>query len=136
MHRVTKELHFCYGHRLLNYNGKCRFLHGHNGIAVITLESDHLDSLGMVMDFTKIKTVMQSWIDQELDHKMILHQDDPLLPTLRSLNEPFYLLEVNPTAEHLAKLIFDYAQKQHFPVSEVSLWESPNSYATYRPTPI
>ena len=38
MFRVTKEIHFCYGHRLLNYAGKCRHLHGHNGTAVIALE--------------------------------------------------------------------------------------------------
>ena len=39
MYRVTREIHFCYGHRLLNYDGKCRHLHGHNGKAVITLEA-------------------------------------------------------------------------------------------------
>ena len=38
MFRVTREIFFCYGHRLLNYEGKCRHLHGHNGRAVITLE--------------------------------------------------------------------------------------------------
>ncbi len=135
MHRVTKELHFCYGHRLLQYEGKCRHLHGHNGVAVITLESETLDRLGMVMDFTKIKQVMQAWIDQELDHKMILHRDDPLLPALRAMGEPFYLLDVNPTAENLAKLIYDHAHQQDFPVVEVSLWESPHSFATYRAGP-
>lgn len=132
MHRVTKELHFCYGHRLLNYAGKCRHLHGHNGVAVITLESDTLDELGMVMDFSKIKQVMQAWIDSTLDHKMILHRADPILPTFQAMNEPFFLLDVNPTAENIAKLIFDQARAQGFPVAEVTLWETPNSYATYR----
>ena len=28
MYKVTREIHFCYGHRLLNYDGKCRHLHG------------------------------------------------------------------------------------------------------------
>ncbi len=37
--RVTREITFCYGHRLLEYNGKCRHLHGHNGRAVITLSA-------------------------------------------------------------------------------------------------
>ena len=37
MYRVTKEIRFCYGHRLLNYSGECRHLHGHNGLAEITL---------------------------------------------------------------------------------------------------
>mgnify|MGYP003412694764 FL=1 len=49
--RVTKEIHFCYGHRLLDYAGKCRHLHGHNGKAVVTLETAELDRLGMVIDF-------------------------------------------------------------------------------------
>ena len=83
MHRVTREIHFCYGHRLLNYSGKCRHLHGHNGTAVITIESEKLDALGMVVDFSEIKRVMQSWIDDNLDHKMILHRDDPILPTFQ-----------------------------------------------------
>lgn len=132
MHRVTRELHFCYGHRLLNYSGKCRHLHGHNGIAIIALESETLDPLGMVMDFSKIKKVMQSWIDTTLDHKMILHRDDPILPAFRQLGEPYFLMDVNPTAENLAKLIFLHARMQGFPVVEVSLWETPSSFATFR----
>ena len=38
MFRVTRQIDFCYGHRLLNYEGKCRYLHGHNGRAVIVIE--------------------------------------------------------------------------------------------------
>ena len=53
MFRVTREFHFCYGHRLLNYEGKCRYLHGHNGKAVITLEAPGLDKLGMVNEGVK-----------------------------------------------------------------------------------
>ena len=70
MHSVTREIHFCYGHRLLNYPGKCRNLHGHNGIAVITLESDSLDDLGMVVDFSLLKASIGVWIDTNLDHRM------------------------------------------------------------------
>jgi 6-pyruvoyltetrahydropterin/6-carboxytetrahydropterin synthase len=133
MYRVTREIFFCYGHRLLQYEGKCRHLHGHNGTAVISLEAPELDRLGMVMDFTRIKQVMQTWIDTTLDHKMLLHRDDPVIPSLKQLGEPFYLLDVNPTAENIARLIFDFAKQQGFPVVEVTLWETENSYATYRP---
>jgi 6-pyruvoyltetrahydropterin/6-carboxytetrahydropterin synthase len=42
MYRVSKSVSFCYGHRLLNYQGKCQHLHGHNARAVITLESNEL----------------------------------------------------------------------------------------------
>jgi 6-pyruvoyltetrahydropterin/6-carboxytetrahydropterin synthase len=134
MFRVTREIHFCYGHRLLNYNGKCRNLHGHNGKALIVMESTELDRLGMVVDFSHIKKVVQSWIDDTLDHKMILHRDDPVLPDLRKQNEPVVVIDVNPTAENIAKLIFDYAQAQGLPVVEVTLWETENSFATYRPS--
>jgi 6-pyruvoyltetrahydropterin/6-carboxytetrahydropterin synthase len=133
MFQVTRELHFCYGHRLLEYDGKCRFLHGHNGRALITLEAGSLDNLGMVVDFSRIKQVLQTWIDEYLDHKMILHQNDPMLPHLRDMNEPFYLMDVNPTAENIAKLIFEQARIRGLPVVEVSLWETETSYATYRP---
>lgn len=132
MFRVTKEIHFCYGHRLLNYAGKCRNLHGHNGKAVVTLETPSLDALGMVVDFSAIKRTVGAWIDEELDHRMILHRDDPALPELRRLGEPVVVLDVNPTAENLAKLIFERVVAEGLPVTEVTLWETENSYATYR----
>ena len=48
MFQVTREIDFCYGHRLLNYEGKCKYLHGHNGRVVITIEAEKLDHRGMV----------------------------------------------------------------------------------------
>lgn len=135
MHRVTRELHFCYGHRLLNYDGKCRHLHGHNGRALITLESARLDPLGMVMDFGKLKAVVGTWIDQHLDHQMLLHRDDPMLPLLRGQGEPVFVLDVNPTAENIARVIFEYTAGQGFPVVEVQLWETPSCFASYRLDP-
>jgi 6-pyruvoyltetrahydropterin/6-carboxytetrahydropterin synthase len=131
MFRVTRELSFCYGHRLLNYDGKCRHLHGHNGKAVLTLASPRLDELGMVMDFTRIKQVVSGWIDETLDHQMLLHRDDPALPLLRQLGEPVYVMEANPTAENIARLIFDFAAAQGFPIVEVQLWETDTCFATY-----
>jgi 6-pyruvoyltetrahydropterin/6-carboxytetrahydropterin synthase len=131
MHRVTREISFCYGHRLLNYDGKCRHLHGHNGRAVLTLESARLNELGMVMDFTRIKQVIGRWIDETLDHRMLLHRDDPALPLLRQLGEPVHVLDVNPTAENIARLIYDYAASQGFPIVEVQLWETDNCFASY-----
>jgi 6-pyruvoyltetrahydropterin/6-carboxytetrahydropterin synthase len=131
MHRVTREISFCYGHRLLDYDGKCRHLHGHNGRAVLTLEAAQLDRLGMVMDFTRMKQVVGGWIDQVLDHKMLLRKDDPALPFLRQQGEPVFVMDVNPTAENIARLIFDYAAGQGFPVVEVQLWETDTCHASY-----
>jgi 6-pyruvoyltetrahydropterin/6-carboxytetrahydropterin synthase len=132
MYRVTKQLQFCYGHRLLNYDGKCRHLHGHNGSVEIELESESLDERGMVRDFTEVKEVIQDWLDEEMDHKMLLRNDDPILPTLRQMGEPVFLLKINPTAEAIAQVIYEFAKSKGFPVSEVRLWESTGSFATYR----
>jgi 6-pyruvoyltetrahydropterin/6-carboxytetrahydropterin synthase len=54
MHQVCREINFCYGHRLLDYDGKCRHLHGHNGRLLITVQASELDNLGMVLDFSQI----------------------------------------------------------------------------------
>ncbi len=131
MFKVTKEINFCYGHRLLNYDGKCRYLHGHNGKVEVELSAEKLDAKGMVRDFTEIKDILQTWIDKTLDHRMILNKKDPLLETLKKAGEPLYLTEENPTAENIAKLIFETARKEGLPVTSVTLWETPNSFATY-----
>lgn len=131
MFRVTRQIDFCYGHRLLNYEGKCRYLHGHNGRAVITIESETLDERGMVLDFSDIKRVVSAWIDENLDHRMLLHRDDPAVPMLRELGEPMYLIDKNPTAENIAQLIFDFTARHGFPVTNVDLWETPNCFASY-----
>lgn len=132
MFRVTREIQFCYGHRLLNYDGKCKYLHGHNGTAVITVESDTLDERGMVLDFGDIKHVVSRWIDETLDHRMILSRRDPAISALQALGEPLYLIDDNPTAENIARLIFDYTAASGFPIVECRLWETPNCFATYR----
>jgi 6-pyruvoyltetrahydropterin/6-carboxytetrahydropterin synthase len=132
MFRVTREIDFCYGHRLLNYDGKCKHLHGHNGRAVITLESDQLDARGMVVDFSDIKRLVSNWIDENLDHRMILQRDDPAVEVLRKLGEPMYLIDVNPTAENIARLIYEQAARQNIPIVECRLWETPHCFATYR----
>lgn len=132
MFEVTKEIGFCYGHRLRDYAKKCKHLHGHNGRVEITLAAEKLDYRGMVIDFEDIKNVVQSWIMSELDHKLLLRHDDPLIPVLRDNNELFYEMADNPTAENIAKLIYDYARAQNLPVVSVRLWETPTSVAVYR----
>ena len=131
MYSVTKIIHFCYGHRLLNYEGKCRYLHGHNGKVEIELSSARLDARGMVRDFNEIKHTIHAWIDRELDHKMLLHRQDPVVPLLQRMKEPIFLMDSNPTAEAIAQLIFTYTASQGFPVVAVRLWETDHSLAAY-----
>ena len=132
MFSVSREIDFCYGHRLLNYAGKCCHLHGHNGRVIITFEASGLDKQGMVLDFTEIKRVISGWIDENIDHRMVLQRDDPAVPALQAMNEPLYLMDVNPTAENIARLIFDVARQKGFPVVDVRLWETPHCCARYQ----
>jgi 6-pyruvoyltetrahydropterin/6-carboxytetrahydropterin synthase len=132
MYHISREIEFCYGHRLLNYEGKCRHLHGHNGRAVIALAGPALDGRGMLVDFGEVKRKVQRWIDENLDHTMLLCRDDPLLPLLRERGERVFEMDCNPTAENIARLIFDRAAESGLPVVEVVLWETPNCCASYR----
>lgn len=131
MYSVTKRIEFCYGHRLLDYDGVCAHPHGHNAIAEVEISSPGLDARNMVVDFSEIRNVVKEWVDRELDHKMILRRDDPLVAALDGLGEPMYLVDSNPTAERIARLIFDVSRQQGLDVTRVTLWETPSSWATY-----
>ena len=131
MYAVIKSMDFCYGHRLTNYAGKCRHLHGHNGRVEIEVSGVNLDLRGMVTDFSDIKRLMKQWIDDNLDHKMILKADDPAVSFIRSQGEPVYVIDENPTAEAIAKLIYQKARELGLPVSRVKLWETTDSCAIY-----
>ena len=131
MYLVTKRIDFCYGHRLLDYDGVCKHPHGHNAVVEVDVRTDSLDKRNMVVDFSDIKRIVKGWIDRELDHKMILRHDDPLVKPLQALGEPIYILESNPTVERIAKLIFDNAREAGIPVVTVRVWETPTSVAAY-----
>ena len=133
MYQVSKSVSFCYGHRLLNYTGKCQHLHGHNARAVITLESKVLDERGMVEDFSEVKRLVWSWLDEEIDHTLLLHRDDPILPVLQSAGERVMVTDENPTAEVIARMIYEFVAGKGYPVTGVTLWETETSFASYRP---
>ena len=131
MYSVTKRLDFCYGHRLLDYDGICKHPHGHNAVVEIEIEAGTLDRRNMVADFSDIKRVVKSWIDRELDHKMILRADDPLADLLQRIGEPVFIVDSNPTVERISRLIFEVSREQGLPVTRVTVWETPTSWATY-----
>lgn len=131
-HHVMKIIHFSYGHRLINYDGPCRHLHGHNGVIEVKVASDTLDRQGMVVDFQRIRDIVKGWVDANLDHRMLLCRADPAVAVLQEMNEPVYLLEDNPTAENIAREIFDKARAHGLAISEIRLWETPSCYAVYR----
>ncbi|MGA9882675.1 MAG: 6-carboxytetrahydropterin synthase QueD [Candidatus Acidiferrales bacterium] len=124
MYEVSVEETFAAAHNLRNYKGKCEDLHGHNYKIRVVLAGKELDSTGLLYDFVNLKQVIRSII-ASLDHKY--------------LNElpPFDTL--NPSAENLARHIYDRASRQ-LPaspngagISSITVWETETTAATYRP---
>jgi 6-pyruvoyltetrahydropterin/6-carboxytetrahydropterin synthase len=119
----------------MEYEGKCSHPHGHNATAEVFLVSEDLDDQGMVCDFGEIDKNLTELIENQLDHRMLLRWDDPLVGALRSVGEEAYIMDDNPTAENIARLIFNAAEQSGLPIVAVKLWETPDSMAEYRITP-
>ena len=120
MYEVTIETHFSSAHRLRQYDGECERLHGHNWDVKVSVASQKLDDLGMVIDFKELKAETNKLMDK-FDH--------------RYLNEVPPFTELNPTTENIARYIFDELSRSintdSARVSKVTVWESPTSYASY-----
>lgn len=131
MYHVTREIHFSYGHRLVGHPGKCAHLHGHNGRVQIEVSSKMLNTQNMVMDFAEIRESIGSWIKDTLDHKTILWEKDALVKPLQTAGEAPVLMKESPTAEALARWIYEEARRLRLPVAKVTLWETHDSCASY-----
>lgn len=132
MFTITKDVYFCYGHRLMNHPGKCRHVHGHSVKAAITVAADTLNDQSMVCDFSDIHEIVQQYVDTNFDHNLLLYRQDPLIPLLREAGERFLELDDHPTAEILAQRIFQFIKTQGLNVVSVTLWETSSASACYR----
>jgi len=115
MYEVMVRLTFSAAHRVEDYPGNCERLHGHNWTVEVFVEKKKLDELGMVVDFRKLKEIARKTVSK-LDHAYL---ND--LPEFR---------KTNPTAENIARLVFERVSKE-IPLSKVSVYESEDTVATY-----
>jgi 6-pyruvoyltetrahydropterin/6-carboxytetrahydropterin synthase len=129
------EVSFDAGHRLLNYSGKCAAPHGHTFRAEVFVAVQQLDSVGLGVDFGDLKGRLKTWIDDQWDHAFLLNDHDTrLIEALGKVKEAkLYLLQgINPSAEALARELFDVVQRQFGnAVRSVRIWESPSQYAEF-----
>ena len=72
---------FSSGHRVVGHENKCRHFHGHNYRVHFHVEGQP-DEIGRVLDFGVIKELLCEWLEVNWDHKMILWENDPVLPFL------------------------------------------------------
>ncbi len=133
MFTVSEEVRFCYGHRLMDYVGRCARIHGHNARVELVLAAKTLDRRGFVMDFGDLEETAKRFVDDTLDHRLLLRRDDPVIPSLEAAGEVFVALDGNPTAEFLAKYLFDELTARGLPLKAVRFWETETSVATYEP---
>ncbi len=135
MYQDRIEITFDAGHRLLKYKGKCEVPHGHTFKTEIFIKSEILDQMGFVIDFVELRNKVGNWIDENWDHAFLINsQDQELLHAFSLISEKkiFILSDSNPTAEVLAKYLFNYMHKIYGNlVAKVRIWESPNQYAEY-----
>ena len=120
MYEVTVLSSFSGAHFLKGYRGKCEELHGHNWKIEATTEAKNLDKTGLSLDFKKLKENL-STVLKELDHTC--------------LNELMYFNQNNPSAENIAKFIYEKLAKlvnnKIVRLKKISVWETENSCASY-----
>ena len=97
-------------HFLKEYKGKCEKIHGHTFQIEVLIRVKNLDRTGIGIDFSEIKKTLNG-----------------ILPDHTLLNDVY---DFNPSAENLSRHFY-MEMKKHFPVVEVTVWESEDASATY-----
>ncbi len=135
MYQVRIEIIFDSGHRLLDYQGKCAFPHGHTYRAEVFLSSASLDARGLVFDFTELKDRIKAWIDANWDHAFLANsRDTELIAGLAPLAKGrlYQFQGENPSCEVMSRELFmKVAELCGVTPSRVRLWESVSQYAEY-----
>jgi 6-pyruvoyltetrahydropterin/6-carboxytetrahydropterin synthase len=119
MYKIGVKKRFSAAHRLLEYDGNCERLHGHNWTVEVIFSGKRTDNLGMLIDFRILKKVLGEILD-EFDHQF--------------LNELKPFKKINPSSEYIARHIYRELSgrlKTPAKISEVRVWESEDSWAAY-----
>lgn len=108
-YRVSIRHNFETAHRLSHPNAphKCQSIHGHSWWATIWIEGDALDEMGMLVEFGAFKKAWRGFLDDELDHHLVVKQGDPVIDALLSIlpDTRLRILPFDPTTEHMAQWI-------------------------------
>ncbi len=111
---------FSAAHYLRGYKGKCENLHGHNWKVEVVVSNKELDSIGIVIDFKKLKEAAENVL-KEIDHKC--------------LNDISPFDEKNPSSENIAVYVYNRLEEilkdKNCSLRSVSIWEQDNSQAVY-----
>lgn len=137
---LKNEIQFDSAHYLSGYEGKCSNIHGHRYRLIVKVSSETLHETGqlrgMVEDFTDIKNALKK-IDALFDHKLILEDNEDGRGVANQLNvlpNDFDILFVpyRPTAEEMARHMFQLIKEMGISVCEVELFETPTNSCIYK----
>lgn len=133
MRTITKEIKRDMAHRLPNYQWKCRNVHWHTYKMLITLSGKEVQKewsqKWMLRDFSLLKPIKER-IDENRDHSYVWVWDDEVFLFLQDRGYKTYQMECDPTAENMAKFIYDKFRKE-FPIESITIYETPTSFSTY-----
>lgn len=107
---AVRKIHFSAGHRVFGHESKCSNLHGHNYVLWVHASAEELDVVGRVIDFSVLKEKVDTWIQLNWDHTFLSYELDSELLALEPLvkkNKPWFICSFNPTAENMAKYLFE-----------------------------
>ncbi len=137
--RITKKFHFEMAHALWNYNGMCKYIHGHSYKFFVTvigkpINDEKNPKNGMLMDFTYLKKIVNDKIIKKYDHSLILFKnfDKKLINNIK--DERTYFFDFQPTCENLI-LFFSEKLKNVLPENvklfSLKLYETENSFSEW-----
>lgn len=140
---ISRKGSFDSGHRVMNERMKCFNIHGHTYLYDLKFEFNEMEEIGYAIDFKEIKRVACQWIDDILDHGMLLNpQDFQLIQTTQDYGSKMWLMSLNgkdgycnPSVENIAKEIFLamtvlFEPYKDLRIHEIILHETPNCATT------
>ena len=137
-YKATKRLTIPVGHRLSKHLGRCKNWHGHNFDILISVSSHELNDNDMVMDFSDLKKIAMTIID-DWDHCLLINENDPIAKNeefrkeFRIITFPF-----DPTAERMSEILYANISSElqkdhkHIHLDEVTVFENENSNTSFK----
>ena len=138
---ITRKGSFDAGHRVMNERLKCFNIHGHTYLYELIFSFDQMEDIGYAIDFKEIKRIGCQWIEDYLDHGMLLNPNDvDVLSACRATKSKIWSMSLggadkycNPSVENIVKEMFlaiSYLlDNKHLKLEKVRLYETPNCYS-------
>lgn len=136
MHTASRYHDISVGHRVYGHESKCKHLHGHNYRVHFHCESETLDGIGRVIDFSVIKSALCMWIEEFWDHRFLLWEQDPAHAAMSLVDSTIVRVPFNPTAENMAQYLVQVVGPEQLAgtgvkLARVTIEETAKCHATY-----